>query len=134
MDFHNKEILKRYARIAMGRPFAPILLNVLITSVCDMRCAHCFFTEELDDKERKKQQMTTKNVERISETLGANLGVLIVAGGEPFTRKDLPEISRAFYTNNKLESIYLMSNGQIQQRIIPDVTRILQENPELNVT
>src|SRR6187399_1369608 len=134
MDFHNKEILKRYAKMAMGRPFAPILLNVLITSVCDMRCVHCFFTEELDDKERKKQQMTTRNVEQISETLGANLGVLIVAGGEPFTRKDLPEIARAFHKNNRLESIYLMSNGQIQQRIIPDVTRILQENPALNVT
>ena len=71
---------------------------------------------------RKKLQMTTQNVVRISETLGANLGVLIIAGGEPFTRKDLPEIARAFYENNRLESIYLMSNGQIQQRIIPDVS------------
>src|SRR5580765_641755 len=78
--------------------------------------------------------MTTENVARISETLGANLGVLIIAGGEPFTRKDLPEIARAFYENNKLESIYLMSNGQIQQRIIPDVSRILDECPRLNVT
>jgi len=134
MDFHHKEILKRYARVATGRPFAPILLNILITSVCDMRCVHCFFTDELDDKPRKKLQMTTANVVRISETLGANLGVLIIAGGEPFTRKDLPEIARAFYENNKLESIYLMSNGQIQQRIIPDVSRILQECPTLNVT
>ncbi|HET9219586.1 MAG TPA: radical SAM protein [Terriglobia bacterium] len=134
MDFHHKEILKRYARMATGRPFAPVLLNILITSVCDMRCVHCFFTDELDDKERKRLQMTTHNVEQISETLGANLGVLIIAGGEPFTRKDLPEIARAFHKNNKLESIYLMSNGQIQQRIIPDVTRILQENPQLNVT
>ncbi len=134
MDFHHKEILKRYARMTTGRPFAPILLNILITSVCDMRCVHCFFTDELDDKARKKLQMTTANVERISETLGANLAVLIVAGGEPFTRKDLPEIARAFYRNNNLESIYLMSNGQIQQRIIPDVTRILEECPKLNVT
>jgi MoaA/NifB/PqqE/SkfB family radical SAM enzyme len=99
-----------------------------------MRCVHCFFTDELDDKPRKKLQMTTANVERISETLGANLAVLIIAGGEPFTRKDLPEIARAFYRNNNLESIYLMSNGQIQQRIIPDVTRILEECPKLNVT
>src|SRR5213078_4978201 len=81
MEFHHKEILKRYARMATGRPFAPILLNILITSVCDMRCVHCFFTEELDDKPRKKLQMTTSNLERISETLGANLGVLIIAGG-----------------------------------------------------
>ena len=79
MDFHHKEILKRYARMATGRPFAPILLNILITSVCDMRCVHCFFTDELNDKSRKKLQMTTSQVGRISETLGANLGVLIIA-------------------------------------------------------
>ena len=134
MDFHNKEILKRYARMVTGRPFAPILLNILVTSVCDMRCVHCFFTDELDDKPRKKLQMKTHEIVRISETLGANLGVLVIAGGEPFTRKDLPEIARAFHENNRLESIYLMSNGQIQQRVLPDVSRILEECPKLNVT
>ncbi|HEX8707720.1 MAG TPA: radical SAM protein [Pyrinomonadaceae bacterium] len=134
MDYTTKELLKRYARLAVGQPFAPVLLNILVTSVCDMRCTHCFFTDELDDRPRKKLQMKTHEIERISETLGGNLGVLILAGGEPFTRKDLPEIARAFYQNNKLESIYLMSNGQIQKRIIPDVTRILDECPNLNVT
>jgi MoaA/NifB/PqqE/SkfB family radical SAM enzyme len=105
-----------------------------VTSVCDMRCTHCFFTEQLDDGPRKKLQMKTREIETISETLGGNLGVLILAGGEPFTRKDLPEIARAFYTNNKLESVYIISNGQIQKRILPDVSRILQECPKLNVT
>jgi MoaA/NifB/PqqE/SkfB family radical SAM enzyme len=134
MDYTTRELLKRYARLALGQPFSPVLLNILVTSVCDMRCTHCFFTEELDDRPRKKLQMKTQEIERISETLGGNLGVLILAGGEPFTRKDLPEIARAFYKNNKLESIYLMSNGQIQKRIMPDVTRILEECPDLNVT
>src|SRR5689334_17406177 len=134
MDFTTKELLKRYAKLAIGQPFSPVLLNILVTSVCDMRCTHCFFTDELDDRPRKKLQMKTHEIERISQTLGGNLGVLILAGGEPFTRKDLPEIARAFYTNNKLESIYIMSNGQIQKRIFPDVTRVLQECPNLNVT
>src|ERR687893_2466447 len=134
MDYTTRELLKRYAKLALGQPFAPVLLNILVTSVCDMRCTHCFFTDELDDRPRKKLQMKTHEIERISETLGGNLGVLILAGGEPFTRKDLPEIARAFYTNNKLESIYLMSNGQIQKRIMPDVARILEECPNLNVT
>jgi MoaA/NifB/PqqE/SkfB family radical SAM enzyme len=133
MDYTTKELLKRYAKLAIGQPFAPVLLNILVTSVCDMRCTHCFFTDELDDRPRKKLQMKTHEIQRVSETLGGNLGVLILAGGEPFTRKDLPEIVRAFYENNKLESVYLMSNGQIQKRIIPDVTRILQECPNLNV-
>src|SRR5437868_15380950 len=134
MDYTTRELLKRYAKLATGQPFAPVLLNILVTSVCDMRCTHCFFTDELDDRPRKKLQMKTDEIRRISETLGANLAVLIIAGGEPFTRKDLPEIARAFHENNRLESVYLMSNGQIQQRIIPDVTRILEECPNLNVT
>jgi MoaA/NifB/PqqE/SkfB family radical SAM enzyme len=134
MDYTTRELLKRYAKLALGRPFSPVLLNILVTSVCDMRCTHCFFTDELDDRPRKKLQMKTHEIARISETLGGNLGVLILAGGEPFTRKDLPEIARAFYENNKLESIYIMSNGQIQKRIFPDITRILEECPALNVT
>lgn len=134
MDHTTRELLKRYAKLAIGQPFAPILLNILVTSVCDMRCTHCFFTEELDDRPRKKLQMKTHEIQQISETLGGNLGVLILAGGEPFTRKDLPEIVRAFYENNKLESVYLMSNGQIHPRIFPDVTRLLEECPNLNVT
>jgi MoaA/NifB/PqqE/SkfB family radical SAM enzyme len=134
MDYTTRELLKRYAKLAIGQPFSPILLNILVTSVCDMRCTHCFFTEELDDRPRKKLQMKTHEIAKISETLGGNLGVLILAGGEPFTRKDLPEIAQAFYKNNRLESIYIMSNGQIQKRIFPDITRILEECPELNVT
>src|SRR5258705_11088821 len=105
MDFHHKEILKRYARMATGRPFAPILLNILITSVGDMRCVHCFFTDQLDHKERKKLQMTTRNLERISETLGASLGELIIARGDPFTRKALPEIAQPVRSKNKPASI-----------------------------
>ncbi len=134
MDFTTKEIFKRYASILVGKPISPIFLNILVTSVCDMRCTHCFFTEELDDRPRKKLQMKTDEIARISETLGGNLGVLVLAGGEPFTRKDLPEIVRGFYENNKLDSVYLMSNGQIHPRIFPDVTKIMDECPDLNVT
>ena len=129
-----QDFLKRFANLALGRPFSPAILNILVTSVCDMRCTHCFFTEELDDAPRKKMQMTTREMEMVSETLGGNLGVLVLAGGEPFTRKDLPEIARAFYTNNHLESLYITSNGQIQKRIFPDIARILRECPRLNVT
>jgi len=128
------DLLKRYAKLAIGQPFTPGFLNILVTSVCDMRCTHCFFTTELDDAPRKKLQMTTREIETISETLGGNLGVLVLAGGEPFTRKDLPEIARAFHANNRLESVYITSNGQIQKRILPDVVRMLEECPGLNVT
>lgn len=131
---YNFELIKRYGKVLAGKVTPPVFLNILITSVCDMRCVHCFFTEELDDKPRKKLQMTTDQLVRVSETLGGKLPILVIAGGEPFTRKDLPEVVRAFYENDQLESVYLMSNGQIQKRILPDVQRILDECPNLNVT
>src|SRR6266542_4327229 len=93
MDY-NLELVKRYGRVLMGSVTPPVILNILITSVCDMRCVHCFFTEELDDKPRKKLQMTTNQLARISETLGGKLPILIIAGGEPFRRKDMPDVSR----------------------------------------
>ena len=76
MDYTTRELLKRYTKMALGQPFAPVLLNILVTSVCDMRCTHCFFTEELDDRPRKKLQMKTQEIDRIAQTLGGNLGVL----------------------------------------------------------
>src|SRR5581483_11517095 len=133
MDY-SFELLKRYARILGGGVTSPVVLNILITSVCDMRCVHCFFTEELDDEPRKKNQMTTEQLRRISETLGGRLPVLIIAGGDPFTRRDLPDVVRAFYENNQPVSLYLTSNGRIQQRYLPRVSRILDEFPKVNET
>src|SRR2546421_11690126 len=97
MDFTTKELLKRYTKLALGQPFAPVLLNILVTSVCDMRCTHCFFTDELDDRPRKKLQMKAHEIDRIAETLGGNLGGLILAGGGPFPGKDLPGIVNLFF-------------------------------------
>src|SRR5437764_14620440 len=92
MDYTTRELLKRYTKLALGQPFAPVLLNILVTSVCDMRCTHCFFTEELDDRPRKKLQMKTQEIDRIAQTLGGNLGVLILAVGVTCTRKGVLEL------------------------------------------
>src|SRR5260370_38668523 len=107
MDYTTRELLKRYRKLAVGQPFAPVLLNILVTSVCDMRCTHCFFTDELDDRPRKKLQMKTHEIDRIAETLGGNPAVLFLARGEPLTRKDLSEIFTSIYPPNNLVSFYL---------------------------
>ena len=54
MDFTTKEIFKRYAKMAVGQTISPVFLNILVTSVCDMRCTHCFFTDELNDRAAQK--------------------------------------------------------------------------------
>src|SRR5438445_11584420 len=103
MDFTARELLKRYAKLATGQPFAPVLLNILVTSVCDMRCTHCFFTDELDDRPRKKLQLKAHEIDCISQTLGCNLGVLILACSELFTRIVLRQIVRSVTRTKQLE-------------------------------
>src|SRR5437764_15474494 len=92
MDYTTRELLKRYAKMALGQPFAPVLLNILVTSVCDMRCTHCFFTDELDDRPRKKLQMKAQEIDRIAQKLGRKLRVVNLAGGDAHKRKLGPEV------------------------------------------
>ncbi|MEJ7710730.1 MAG: hypothetical protein WKF84_12895 [Pyrinomonadaceae bacterium] len=81
--FYDERTAEALRQAGRGSALCSILLNILVTSVCDMRCTHCFFTEELDDKPRKKLMMKTEEMQRISRDAGGNLGVLILAGGEP---------------------------------------------------
>ena len=72
-------------------------------------------------------------MEKISQTLGGNLSVLILAGGEPFLSKDLPKSpARSTGTTGWNRSTSCRTGKS--RRIFPDVTRILQECPDLNVT
>jgi hypothetical protein len=32
MDYTTKELLKRYARLALGQPFSPVLLNIALST------------------------------------------------------------------------------------------------------
>src|SRR6202167_534976 len=113
-----RDLLKRYAKLALGRPFTPAVLNILVTSVCDMRCTHCFFTEQLDDAPRKKLQMSTREIKKISETMGGNLGVLILAGGEPFTRSE--EHTSELQSPGDLVCRLLLGNKAIRRTISAD--------------
>ena len=39
MDFITREMLKRYPKLTSGQPFAPISLNILVTSIGNLRGA-----------------------------------------------------------------------------------------------
>jgi len=72
-----------------------------------MRCTPLFLYDELDDRRVRNCNESPGDFRPHRLKLSrANLGVLILAGGEPFTRKDLPEIVSSFYRHNNLESVY----------------------------
>ena len=61
-----------------------------VTSVCNARCAHCFYPINAG-----KNELTLEEIEKLTRTLPP-IRLLLIGGGEPFLRRDLPEIIRLY--------------------------------------
>jgi MoaA/NifB/PqqE/SkfB family radical SAM enzyme len=91
-----------------------------ITSICNEKCRHCFYWEELN----QRGDLTLSQIQKISETM-PSITDLWLSGGEPFMRKDLPEILELFYHNNKIEWVNLPTNGLFKDRTHEWLDRVL---------
>jgi len=87
--------LRNLMRIARGVALHsnPLYVQFYITSRCNLTCQQCNIIYANSDV----RECTLPEIERIAENL-AEIGVAIVllTGGEPFVRRDVPEIVRAF--------------------------------------
>lgn len=72
---------------------APVYVQFYVTARCNLTCEQCNIIYANSDV----RECTLDEIERIADNF-AKMGVAIVllTGGEPFARKDLPEIIRAF--------------------------------------
>src|SRR5512135_1713176 len=66
-----------------------------VTSACNLRCSHCFYWQNLN----RQEDLRLEEIEKISLNL-PSFSRLLISGGEPFLRKELPDIIRLFYKNN----------------------------------
>jgi len=72
--------------------FAPSLVSWNVTSACDLRCPHCY----LDAGAKAEGELTTERaLELIDEFARMGTEMLILTGGEPLLREDLPELIEA---------------------------------------
>ena len=72
---------------------APVYVQFYVTARCNLTCEQCNIIYTNSDV----RECTIDEVKRIADNF-AKMGVAIVllTGGEPFARKDLPEIIHAF--------------------------------------
>ncbi len=70
----------------------PRVLHWWVTDICPRRCVYCFANPILGSKalDATISRESLKNIFLEASSLGAEM--LLVAGGEPFLREDLPEI------------------------------------------
>jgi MoaA/NifB/PqqE/SkfB family radical SAM enzyme len=101
------------------------------TFVCNFTCPFCAFSADLN---QKRDELSLGEIEKIAASLGKVL-VLHIGGGEPFIRKDLPEILALFRRHNDVRRIEIPTNGWSAERIGNQVRRILELVPgaRLNV-
>jgi MoaA/NifB/PqqE/SkfB family radical SAM enzyme len=125
-----RPLAKNFLRygILQVRPPTPIFLILFVTRKCNMRCRHCFDAAS----GHLGEDLSHDEIANLSRELGP-LPTLMLSGGEPFLREDLPEICGLFARNNKTDQISIPTNGFSEERIACLVARILDACPKTKV-
>ena len=98
-----------------------------VTSVCNARCAHCFYPINAG-----KNELTLPEIERFVATLPP-IRLLLISGGEPFLRRDLPEIIRAYFERCGVFNVGVPTNGFAAAEIAAVAARICSFSPDLSL-
>lgn len=106
----------------------PRILILFVTSTCNQSCGHCFYAASLN----QKTDLKFDEIEKISRDLG-QVDNILVGGGEPFTRTELPDILRLFYENNGTRMFSIPTNGTLLGRMIPAIEAIMRDCPDARV-
>ncbi len=71
----------------------PMYVQFAVSKNCDLKCRMCHAVEA----RKHERELTLPEIQRLAETLAElDIGVLVLTGGEPLLRKDLPQIIEAF--------------------------------------
>ncbi|MFH0771148.1 MAG: radical SAM protein [Candidatus Omnitrophota bacterium] len=123
ISFLFDEIMKWF------RPSGLDSLVHFVTYKCNARCGHCFFLSEIN----KKGDLSKEEIFRVIKTVGKIKGLLI-SGGEPFLRDDLPEIIVEYVSKCGVKVASIPTNGFDTEKIIRAAREILEKCPDLNLT
>ncbi len=105
MSYFNLEQKFNFAKSFIGKK-SPLYVQFYITSRCNLACEQC----NIIYSDAKHQEMNISQINKVAENLkkiGVNIVLLI--GGEPFVRKDIDQIVKAF--TNKNIHVRMQTNG-----------------------
>lgn len=98
-----------------------------VTSTCNAHCAHCFYPIN-----QKKNELSLEEIRRLVAALPP-IRLLLISGGEPFLRRDLPEIIQLYFEGCGFFSVSVPTNGFNASRIAAEVERICAISPALQL-
>jgi len=98
-----------------------------VTSACNAKCRHCFYPIN-----QRKRELTLEEIDRLLRTMPP-IRLLLFSGGEPFLRKDLPEIIHAYHRYTRFFTASIPTNGYSASRIGAMIERICEPFPDLHI-
>ena len=112
-----KTLRYKAARYHLVKPGNPITLTYSVTAACQSKCKTCNIGLKYhQDPKRKERDLGLEEIEKVFSTLG-HIYFFNISGGEPFLRKDLPEIIRLACQNLKPRIIHIPTNAIASERI-----------------
>jgi MoaA/NifB/PqqE/SkfB family radical SAM enzyme len=108
------------------RTVGPMVLTFSVTNLCQSRCQSCNIWDIYKQRPGLwKQELQLFEVERVFRSIG-QIYFFNVSGGEPFLRKDLPEIIELALVYMKPRIVHIPTNAISPLRVEEGVVRILE--------
>lgn len=112
--------------------FQPMTLTYSVTAACQSRCKTCQIGAMFcQDPNRSEKDLTVKEIEKIFKTMKP-VYFFNMSGGEPFMRKDLPEIVALACRYLKPHVIHTPTNAILSDRIVENTEKIIKIVREYN--
>lgn len=107
-------------------------LHFELTYQCNEQCVMCdLWPRYRKSPELKEKELTSEEIFRFVNKSAylKNINMVLLSGGEPFLRKDLPELCRFFISSFKGISVGVLSNLFATDLILKRVRQIMDYNP-----
>ena len=116
----------KLSRVGLTKPASPINLTFSVTNMCQSRCKTCSIWKVYrDEPDRFRQELSLEEVERSFAAVG-EIYFFNISGGEPFLRRDLPQIVAAACKYLKPAVIHTPTNA-LTPRVIEERTAEILE-------
>lgn len=104
---------------ALGLPrVRPVNVTISTTFRCNSRCLTC------NVYDRPVDEMDGGEWERVFRSLGRSVTWFTFSGGEPFLRKDLPDVVESAYRICRPRVINIPTNGTYPDRVVAAASRL----------
>lgn len=109
-----------------NKKFTPMTLTYSVTAACQSKCKTCQIgAMYCQDPSRAEKDLTLGEVEKIFSSMKP-IYFFNMSGGEPFLRKDLPEIVEMACRYLKPRVIHTPTNAIMSDRIIENTEKIIK--------